>query len=246
VLATSARVLIDEQSKRIGLWDDLDSEGLHDGLKIGRHCLLKTKNLIGEPTAVMIRTDKIKCGFDARYRQIVDLAFWMRLLEQGDLVYSKRPLCEFRWHEKQATRTNSRLGLGFAEYAMLFNDHLDVFLPKGERLDASEKRDLFSSLLHARQEAPSSKNAAAAAEKISRYFGKTQIAAYWLRYRIIRPYVNLRLSIHKRISARKLEWSFGDGWKVLPGKNITGRTLLRHPCLGGQSGTMAAKVSGRP
>lgn len=55
-------------------------------------------NVIGEPTAIMARTEALRQvgGFDARYGFCVDLDLWSRLLALGDLQVLAETLCAFR------------------------------------------------------------------------------------------------------------------------------------------------------
>lgn len=55
-------------------------------------------NVIGEPGAVLFRAEAAgKAGrFDAGLPYIIDLNYWLRLLEHGDAYAISEPLCTFR------------------------------------------------------------------------------------------------------------------------------------------------------
>ncbi len=68
-------------------------------------CLFRG-NLIGEPSAVLFRKRDAGPGFSTRYRQLVDLDFWFRLLERGGFAFTAEPLCAVREHAGQTTLRN--------------------------------------------------------------------------------------------------------------------------------------------
>ncbi len=55
-------------------------------------------NIFGEPQAVLFRTEQGRQagGFNPAHGFCLDLDFWFRLLELGDLYYIDEPLCAFR------------------------------------------------------------------------------------------------------------------------------------------------------
>jgi glycosyltransferase involved in cell wall biosynthesis len=61
-------------------------------------CLRRGTNLIGEPGAVLFRTELARRvgGFDASIGYVVDLDYWFRLLLQGDAYYLPDTLASFR------------------------------------------------------------------------------------------------------------------------------------------------------
>ncbi len=107
-LVASARYVIDDQSNIIEIWREYRAKVGYPGAKIIRDCLIEQKNKIGEPSAVMFRKKHAGRGFDARYRQAVDLEMWLHILEQGNFAYIDEPLCSFRRHAKQQTNVNIR------------------------------------------------------------------------------------------------------------------------------------------
>ncbi len=107
-LVASARRLIDSQGRAGAVLSHFPDSGCLEGRRVISRCLRHQKNLIGEPTAVMFRKCLAAEGFDPKFRQIVDLEFWFRLLEKGGLAYISRPLAAFRRHEVQQTARNRK------------------------------------------------------------------------------------------------------------------------------------------
>lgn len=220
VMAASARVLLDAESRRCGRWDDIAQEGVHEGTELGRNCLLQMRNLIGEPSVVMFRREAVLgAGFDARYRQIVDLEMWMRLLKSGNLVYTRDALSGFRVHGEQATVQNSKLGLGFTEWAILMKDHFDHFVPPTFAMDERSRKNLFVVLHYAQKSADRVAASRDVIERLDPLLGSWRKAWYAFCFRSMRPLVNGRLSIEKRLFGRRSEWSFADGWRRFSGRD---------------------------
>ena len=69
-------------------------------------------NLIGEPTAVMVRRDALRrVGlFNTRLRQLTDLEMWLRLVFFFDVGFVAAPLATFRLHPTSATSANAAAG----------------------------------------------------------------------------------------------------------------------------------------
>lgn len=123
-LVASSRHLIDSRSERRGLISFFGNGSVTDGSSVIRRCLLEQKNLIGEPSVVMFRREDALRGFDARYRQFVDLEMWFHLLEQGSFAFIGEPLASFRVHDAQQTRKNVAALLHVEEMFMLLDEYL--------------------------------------------------------------------------------------------------------------------------
>lgn len=95
------------------------------GTDVINDCLLSGRNKIGEPTAVMFPRKDISRGFDARYKQILDLEYWFYLLQKGKFVYTDEPLVGFRHHDKQATQINFSKNDNLGDIPLLYNDYLN-------------------------------------------------------------------------------------------------------------------------
>ncbi|MDD3276329.1 MAG: glycosyltransferase family 2 protein [Kiritimatiellales bacterium] len=119
-LAASARELMDENSRTIGMWNSLGlNDHRVDGRVLSAQCLERSVNRIGEPTAVLFRKADAVRGFDVTFRQLVDLEMWLHLLQKGDLAYLAEPLCCFRRHAGQQTEVNREAGLHLPELTRL-------------------------------------------------------------------------------------------------------------------------------
>lgn len=73
-------------------------EGRIDAETVVRRCVRRGTNLIGEPGSVLFRRSLAsKVGqFDASIPYIVDLDYWVRLLEHGSAHYLATPVATFR------------------------------------------------------------------------------------------------------------------------------------------------------
>lgn len=98
-LVCTARKVIDENSKVIiyrkfkgGL------DGIIPSSKAIKLTVRSGTNLFGEPAAVLMKKSIIdKVGFfDSSIYYIIDLDYWIRLLEHGDLFFISEPLVAFR------------------------------------------------------------------------------------------------------------------------------------------------------
>lgn len=65
-------------------------------------------NWLGEPSTVMFRNEHKSTGFDVRFRQIGDLEYWYRILQNGDYYFLSDELCRFRKHAGSTTNRNGR------------------------------------------------------------------------------------------------------------------------------------------
>lgn len=98
VLVTSRRRIIDEEGRRItsrgAPWD----VGRRDGRDAVREIVRAGRNLLGEPSAQLIRrqTALDVGGFSPDWPYVVDLEFCVRLLLHGDLYYLTDELASFR------------------------------------------------------------------------------------------------------------------------------------------------------
>jgi glycosyltransferase involved in cell wall biosynthesis len=82
-----------------------DRDCLFKGRPFGDEMLLRSVNLVGEPSAAMFRrADVAPVGgtlfriAEHEYTCLADLALWLRLLAGGSLVYLAEPLCRIRVH----------------------------------------------------------------------------------------------------------------------------------------------------
>lgn len=141
VIASSARYMIDEDSKVLEKWDTVNIEGCFDGRKTILRCLRENANIIGEPSAVLFRKSFAARGFDTAFKQITDLDLWFHLLEQGDMVYTREPLAAWRNHTGNLTRENARQNKGEKELLSLMFKYLyKPWVPSKELLRALYNR----------------------------------------------------------------------------------------------------------
>ena len=210
-LASSARVILDEESKVADVYRDL-SEGCHPGRSVIEACLMANgKNLVGEPSAVLFRKADAQRGFDPQYKQIVDVEMWFHLLEKGDLAYTREPLCAFRCHPLQQTERNTGSGVAWKEHA--------VFIASRAIQPQFPRKAVFPILRHLRRFQGKTPDADSAEmlewqHRLAARWGAGWQWFYWLyclSYRITKPFRNLAHSSQKR-------WfraNFKPGWPTL-------------------------------
>jgi glycosyltransferase involved in cell wall biosynthesis len=197
-VAASARLVLDEKSNRTDLWARLPN-GLQNGRAVIARCLLRNHNYIGEPTAVMFRKAAAQRGFNPAYRQLVDLEMWFHLLEDFDLVYTREPLCAFRQHAAQQTAVN-HISYSFKEQLMLISEYgTKPWIRWDRQLDILYRahRDL--------NEKPEAKELLLALEKKRLGRSRATYLIPWIKYRLKRPFENMRRSWQKR-TGRELTW----------------------------------------
>jgi len=203
VLAATARVILDENSKAVDIWRPLPN-GCHNGRKIIAACLmLNGKNLVGEPSVVLFRKKDARRGFDPAYRQIVDIEMWFHLLEKGDLAYTREPLCAFRCHPAQQTEFNTATGVGRREHAVFFSSYaVQPWIPR---------KAVFPILFHLRRLRRKNPGATDAEmleceRRLAARWGNGWLCFYWLywvHYRLAKPFHNLKHSLQKRLFRRQ-------------------------------------------
>jgi glycosyltransferase involved in cell wall biosynthesis len=123
-LVASARKIINENSAVIKELAHFQHKIVIEGAKAISMCLWEQKNLIGEPSAVMFRKASAARGFDARYRQLIDLEMWFHLLEQGKFAYLRESLCAFRIHPQQQTAKNNNSPDAMDDTKLLLDNYL--------------------------------------------------------------------------------------------------------------------------
>lgn len=194
LIGASAREIFDAHSRPTAIWNDLRDPGLHDGRQVIAQCLRTDRNLIGEPTAVILRRAACARGFDPSYRQVVDLEFWLHLLKSGDLAYAPFPWCSFRVHQAQQTAVNRQQALGPLESIRLLLSYID-YLPCAQAVSRrrlpSIQHTLFRTLYYSRKDNPRSPEMLALETALRARLGTAGYAQQWLRHRATRPWINL-------------------------------------------------------
>jgi glycosyltransferase involved in cell wall biosynthesis len=114
-LVSSARMIIDECSEPQKIWNELINNCPYPSGKLIAQCIIRDRNPIGEPSAVLFkRTDALR-GFDVGFKQLVDLEMWFHLLQKGLLRHTDEALCCFRVHNEQQTSINRANANGLTE-----------------------------------------------------------------------------------------------------------------------------------
>lgn len=103
-LVSSARQIVDEQLNPLRVAAFAVKDQLLDGKFVINYTLFNG-NYIGEPSAALFRRRDADAGFNKAFRLMIDVEFWLRLLEQGDFAFIAEPLCSFRIHGGQETNS---------------------------------------------------------------------------------------------------------------------------------------------
>jgi len=151
----------------------------------------------------LFRKSDARRGFDARYRQMVDVEMWFHLLEKGDLAYTREPLCAFRCHPLQQTERNTDSGVAWKEHALFIASH--AIQPRFPR------EVVFPILFHLRHSRGKSPDATSSEmlewqRRLAGRWGGGWRWFYWfycLRHRLAKPFRNLAHSAQKRLFRRR-------------------------------------------
>jgi glycosyltransferase involved in cell wall biosynthesis len=103
VMAFSSRTIIRPDGSRLFDRSAPWPTGEVEAKTIVQGCLRSGTNLIGEPSAVLFRTEVArKTGsFDGQFPYVIDLDYWLRLLEHGSGYCLQSPLASFRISKNQ-------------------------------------------------------------------------------------------------------------------------------------------------
>ena len=130
---------------------------------------------------------------------------WFHLLEQGDLAYTREPLCAFRRHREQQSAVNDRAGLATNEL-LLFYGHYATRPGSSRKVHFSA---LFA-LRRSRRKNPGSFPAELfeVEQSLIRQLGNGWYWFHLIRYRVARPFWGLRrwvekMSVRAELSAGK-------------------------------------------
>jgi glycosyltransferase involved in cell wall biosynthesis len=98
VLTCCSRNIIDAKGRILIKRSFKNRQGRIQGLRAVRESVRSGTNLIGEPGAVLMRSDiLLRTGlFSAANFYVIDLDLWTRILLYGDLFVLSEPLCSFR------------------------------------------------------------------------------------------------------------------------------------------------------
>jgi len=104
-LTFSARNIITRTGKHLMTARFYNDEYI-DSRQLVKRCIIAGTNVIGEPGAVLFpRTLALTAGkFNGQYPYVIDLDFWLRLLEHGDAVAIRTALSTFRIDQNLSVR----------------------------------------------------------------------------------------------------------------------------------------------
>ncbi len=193
VLAVSARLILDEASKVIEVWDELGASGFQDGAGVIIRCMQQDRNLVGEPSAVLFRRIQGSRGFDPTFRQVVDQEMWFHLLQSAGLVYTSEPLCAFRRHPAQQTVVNEKEQVASGEVMRIVARYFDLFAASvGLRPNSfAMRRRLFRHLYYARKDNGHTPLATIAEATLMPHVTRHWYFVCWMIHRATKPLVNL-------------------------------------------------------
>jgi glycosyltransferase involved in cell wall biosynthesis len=102
--------------------------GLNHGRDVLNILFPGCQNIVGEPTATLIRTRALSDlgGFDERFRQLIDIEAWIRLLLVHEAVFIPRALCQWRVHARQASSVQAAEGIVLPELCQLYLKHREA------------------------------------------------------------------------------------------------------------------------
>lgn len=102
--------------------------GMNHGRDVLNMLFPGCQNIVGEPTATLIRTRALSDlgGFDERFRQLIDIEAWVRLLLVHEAVFIPRALCQWRVHARQASRLQAAEGVVLPELCQLYLKHREA------------------------------------------------------------------------------------------------------------------------
>jgi len=194
VIAVSARLILDEGSQVLEVWDELGAPGYQEGNAVIIRCMQQDRNLVGEPSAVLFRRIRAARGFDPTFRQVVDQEMWFHLLESAGLVYTAEPLCAFRRHPAQQTVANQKQQLASGEVMRIVARYFDLFAASvGLRPNSFAMRlRLFRHIYYARKDCSLTALAAVAESTLMPHVTRRWYYVCWAVHRMTKPFINLR------------------------------------------------------
>jgi glycosyltransferase involved in cell wall biosynthesis len=119
VLAFCRRRIIGPQDQHYFIRGPHIKTGLIEGTALLRSCMTSGANLIGEPAAVLFRrsTADVVGLFSARFPYVIDLDYWVRLLQHGNAFFNDEALASFRVSPQQwSVAIGSRQSIDFIRF----------------------------------------------------------------------------------------------------------------------------------
>lgn len=151
-LVSSRRRIIDDRGRVIkaahGLGKLVGSGGprLLGGDSVARSCVLAGANLLGEPVAVLMRRSMLPDPMlDERWRYVIDVDLYLRMLRHHTAVLDPEPRAAFRVSPQQLSAAVARqqateVRAFFSEIA----ESLDERFSRGERLMSGARSEVLS------------------------------------------------------------------------------------------------------
>jgi glycosyltransferase involved in cell wall biosynthesis len=193
IVASTARAILDEESRQTDVWDEMGAAGYHPGRETISRCFRNDRNLVGEPSAVLFWRAAATRGFDERFSQLADQEMWFHLLKSGGLVYSPDPLCAFRRHPAQQTAANHAARVAPAEMTRLTARYFeDAAVADGIAQGSFRmRRHMARHVYYSRKDNPRTPLFLAAEAELLGRIGKGWYLLCWLVHRGVRPFSNL-------------------------------------------------------
>ncbi len=213
-LAASARIIVDGSSTPIEVWNHAGKQGITAGAEMISQCLWHDRNLIGEPSVVLFRKEDAARGFHPDFKQVVDLEFWMHLLRNGNFAYTETPLCAFRRHAEQQTEVNRRTIDGASEHARLLHLYSDYFALRPEH-----DQEIFKRLYRLRKKRNPKEYEIELIKLLSNVLDDKYFT-YWIRYKVMRPFSNVRRSWRKYVLGIQTKTESGAGLDSLVQRKV--------------------------
>jgi glycosyltransferase involved in cell wall biosynthesis len=194
VLAASARVILNENSEVLEVWDELGQSGYQAGSEVIIRCMQQDRNLVGEPSTVMFRRAAAARGFDTSFRQVVDQEMWFYLLASSGLVYTSEALCAFRRHPAQQTVANEKDRVASSEVMRIVARYFYFFaLSVGLKPKSfAMRRRIFRHLYYSRKDCPQAALADIAEATLMPHVTRRWYFVCWVIHRTTKPFINLR------------------------------------------------------
>jgi glycosyltransferase involved in cell wall biosynthesis len=118
--AYGLRIDINQRSGRPEEVKSYNKALLQDKTIISRQLYFRG-NIVGEPSAVMMKTCLAKGGFSYGFTQLLDVGMWIHLLKIGPCVRVPKIVARIRSHSQRLSYANNRNGTTIRDFQNLFN-----------------------------------------------------------------------------------------------------------------------------
>jgi hypothetical protein len=79
-----------------------------DGTSVVRKCVRAGRNLIGETSVTLVKTEELRKTGSFQTKYTLDLNMWFRVLQLGDLYFTNEIVSEFRIIDTSGTAAQSK------------------------------------------------------------------------------------------------------------------------------------------